>query len=195
MRGAICGQLAPGNPKEAARLAWMDGEVSHVNNGIIGEVFNAMLVSLSFVENDMRRNVEDCISMIPKESEYYSIVKFALDAAKEADNWECAWRKCEKLVEKYNWIHAYPNAAAEIIALWFGNGDFDETAYIISMEGQDVDCNAAQILTAIGTALGLEGIPSKWKEPIGDILKTYLRRPRELSIRELAKETAKAALQ
>lgn len=195
MRGAICGQLAPGNPEEAARLAWMDGEVSHVNNGIIGEVFNAMLVALSFVETDMRRNVEDCISMIPKESEFYSVVKFALDAAKEADDWESAWRKCEKRLKKYNWIHAYPNAAAEVIALWFGNGDFDQTAYIISMEGQDVDCNAAQILTAIGTAVGLEGIPSMWKDPIGDVLQTYMRRTRELSIRELAKETAKAALQ
>lgn len=194
MRGAVCGQLAPGNPKEAARLAWMDGEVSHINNGIIGEVFNAMLVSLSFVERDMRKNLEDCIAMLPKRSEYYSIVNFALNAAKAEKDWESAWRKCEKLVEKYNWVHAYPNAAAEVIALWFGNGDFDETAYIISMEGQDVDCNAAQILTAVGTVIGSEKIPDVWKKPIGDVLQTYMRRPRELSIRALAKEMAETAL-
>ncbi len=23
-------------------------------------------------------------------------------------------------LKEYNWIHAYPNAAAEVIALWFG---------------------------------------------------------------------------
>ena len=52
MRGAVCGMVAPGDAMEAARLAWMDGSVSHHNNGILGEVFNAVLVSLSFVRNN-----------------------------------------------------------------------------------------------------------------------------------------------
>ncbi|NLB91380.1 MAG: ADP-ribosylglycohydrolase family protein, partial [Clostridiales bacterium] len=192
MRGAICGMLAPGNPKEAARLAWIDGEVSHFNNGIIGEIFNAMLVSLAFVETDIQKNIEACIQMIPKDCEYYSIVQFALDACKKTNNWQEAWKLCEEKVIKYNWIHAYPNAAAEVVALWFGKGDFDETAYIISMEGQDADCNAAQILTAIGIMVGKENIPAKWTAPIGDELKTYLRRYRTISIKALAKQTVDA---
>lgn len=194
MRGAICGMVAPGDVKEAARLAWMDGSVSHTNNGILGEVFNAMLVSFSFVEQDMRKIVSDCVDLIPHDSEYYSVVNFALEQCKSHDNWEAAWRPCEKRLEKYNWIHAYPNAAAEVIALWFGQGDFDETAYIIAMEGQDVDCNAAQILTAVGIMQGLEGIPNRWTDPIGDDLNTYLRQDRLLSIRELSERTAKVAL-
>lgn len=194
MRGAICGMVAPGDVKEAARLAWMDGEVSHFNNGILGEVFNAMLVSFSFVEQDMRKIVSDCVDLIPHDSEYYSVVNFALEQCKSHDNWEAAWRPCEKRLEKYNWIHAYPNAAAEVIALWFGQGDFDETAYIIAMEGQDVDCNAAQILTALGIMQGMEGIPARWTDPIGDDLNTYLRQDRLLSIRELSERTAKVAL-
>lgn len=184
--------LAPGNPKEAARLGWLDGEVSHVCNGIIGEIFNAMLVSLAFIKTDIREIVEECISLLPEKSEYYSVVQFALNACKESKGWEEAWRKCEKQFEKYNWIHAYPNAAAEIVALWFGKGDFDETLFIIAMEGQDVDCNAAQILTAIGILVGIEGIRDSWRKPIGDDLHTYLRRYREISIRELARRTAKA---
>jgi len=194
MRGAICGQLAPGDPMEAARLAWIDGEVSHVNNGIIGEVFNAMLVSLAFVESDMRTIVKKCIGMLPPESEYYAIVKFALLACEEETSWEKAWARCEQRVARYNWIHAYPNAAAEVVALWFGRGDFDETAFIISMAGQDVDCNAAQILAAVGTVVDIEGIDPKWTQPIGDELVTYLRRYRTISIRELAARTARAAL-
>ena len=172
MRGAICGMLAPGNPEEAARLAWLDGQVSHFNNGIIGEVFNAVLVSLSFVENDIRKIVRQCVEMIPSQCEYRSVVQFALDACLKSDAWEPAWRMCEKRFEQYNWIHAYPNAAAEVVALWFGNGDFDETVHIIAMEGQDVDCNAAQILTALGIITGIDGIRDEWKEPIGDELKT-----------------------
>ncbi|HWQ77315.1 MAG TPA: ADP-ribosylglycohydrolase family protein [Anaerovoracaceae bacterium] len=193
MRGAICGMLAPGNPEEAARLAWLDGEVSHFNNGIIGEVFNAVLVSLSYVEKDIRKIVRQCVEMIPGQCEYRSVVQFALDACLESDGWEPAWRMCEKRFAQYNWIHAYPNAAAEVAALWFGGCDFDETAHIISMEGQDVDCSAAQILTAIGIIVGIDGIRDEWKEPIGDELKTYLRKYRTLSIKELAKQTAAAA--
>lgn len=195
MRGAICGQLSPGNPAEAARLAWLDGQVSHYNNGIIGEIFNATLVSLSFVEHDIRKILTDCILMLPKKSEYHSIVSFALEACKAEGNWRSSWAKCEKRLEKYNWVHAYPNAAAEVVALWFGKGDFDRTAYIISMEGQDADCNAAQTLTAIGTIVGAGGISKKWTDPIGDELKTYMRKQRSLSIKALAKRTAKAALE
>ena len=37
MRGAVCGMVAPNNPLKAAELAFMDGVVSHYNNGVIGE--------------------------------------------------------------------------------------------------------------------------------------------------------------
>lgn len=48
MRGGICGMVAPGDARMAAKLAWSDGEISHANNGILGEVFNAVLTSLAF---------------------------------------------------------------------------------------------------------------------------------------------------
>lgn len=186
--------VAPGNPKEAARLAWLDGQVSHANNGIIGEIFNAMLVSLAFSERDVRALLKSCVEMLPKQSEYFDIVNFALSVAQGEDEWEKAWSKCEERVKKYNWIHAYPNAAAEVIALWYGKSDFDEVAYIASMAGQDVDCNAAQILTVIGIINGLDSINKKWCEPFGDELDTYLRRYRKISIKELSDKTCKAAL-
>lgn len=191
MRGAVCGMLAPGDPSEAARLAWLDGEVSHASNGILGEVYNALLVSGAFAGEEPRQLVQSCAEMLPQDSEYSVIVNFALDACRANDGWEAAWRRCEKRAARYNWIHAYPNAMAEVVALWYGNGDFDETAYIIAMEGQDVDCNAAQILTVIGILRGLDGIRPAWREPIGDRLDTYMRAPyRLLSIRDLARRTA-----
>ena len=186
MRGAVCGMVAPGNAKEAARLAWMDGSVSHASNGILGEVFNAILVSLSFVKRDIREILCETISMIPASSEYYHIIDLAYQAALTHEDWEDAWRVCETALREYNWIHAYPNAAAEVIALYYGNGDFDETMQIIAMAGQDVDCNAAQIMTAIGILHGAAAIPDRWKAPIGDELVTYVRGMKHLSISALA---------
>ncbi|GMQ60232.1 hypothetical protein AN1V17_46320 [Vallitalea sediminicola] len=192
MRGAICGMVAPGNPKEAARLAWLDGQISHYNNGIIGEIFNAMLVSLSFTRKDVRLLLKEVINMIPSKSEYYSVVKFALDQCEKSTNWEQAWRPCEKKYERYNWIHAYPNAAAQVVALWFGNGDYDETLHIIAMEGVDVDCNAAQIMTAIGIIVGKDKIADKWTEPFDNNIETYVRSMENIDINELTKWTVES---
>ncbi len=189
MRGAICGMVAPGNPKEAARLAWLDAVISHDNNGALGEMFNAILVSNSFIATDVRELVEETLSYIPSDSEYYHFAAYALDMAKTHDHWLDAWHLCEEKFKRYNWIHAYPNIMAEIIALWYGNGDFEETLHIIAQAGQDVDCNAAQILSAIGIMKGIEAIPASFKEPIADRLDTYLRQDKVMSISQLAKET------
>ncbi len=189
MRGAICGMAAPGNPKEAARLAWEDAIVSHANNGALGEVFNAVFVSLAFVESDIRRILESAVAAIPADSEYYAFVSSALQWCKEHDDWRQAWALCEEKFKEYNWVHAYPNAMAEITALWYGNGDFDETMHIIAMAGQDVDCNAAQIATALGIMNGLDSIASRWTDPIGDELDTYLRGMKKMKISELAQWT------
>ncbi len=192
MRGVVCGQLNPGKPYEAARLAWMDGQVSHHNNGILGEVFNAVMASMAYVESDIRTIVEKAVSLIPADSEYYTVVKFALDTCKECAGWESAWTICEKKYEHYNWVHAYPNAAAEVVALGFGNGDFDETMHIIAMCGWDVDCNAAQIATVVATAKNVP-LNEKWTAPIGDKLDTYMRDIKKLSILELSKQTCELA--
>ncbi|MEW6547435.1 MAG: ADP-ribosylglycohydrolase family protein [Bacillota bacterium] len=187
MRGTVCGLVAPGDPRQAARLAWIDGVISHEGNGVLGEVFNAVMTSLAFVRGDIRGIVQNAIDLLPPESEYHSVVREALGVCREASDWLAAWRKCEKRLERYNWVHAYPNAAAEVVALWFGNGDFDETMRIVALAGQDVDCNAAQVATVLGVALGPSALGEHWTKPIGDRLQTYVRGMEELSIAHLAR--------
>lgn len=192
MRGAICGMVAPGDPKQAAELAWRDAVVSHSNNGVLGEIFNAVLVSLAFVERDIRTVVEKAVDMIPADSEYYHFVSTALAWCREHRNWRETWERCETKFKEYNWVHAYPNAMAQVVALWYGNGDFDETMHIVAMAGQDVDCNAAQIGCALGVMHGPAAIDRKWTDPIGDRLDTYLRGMKTMSIRELSDWTVAA---
>lgn len=190
MRGAVCGMVAPGNPKEAARLAFMDGSVSHHNNGVLGEVFNAVLVSLAYVTSDVLTLLHEALSAIPEDSEYYSVLDFALTQCYRHGDWLSAWKPCEKKYERYNWIHAYPNAAAEVVALFFGGGDFDETMHIIAQIGYDVDCNAAQIATALAI-MNKQPLKESWTAPIGDKLRTYMRNVKSLSIRALAEDTVR----
>lgn len=187
MRGVVCGMIAPANPKLAAELAFKDGVVSHHNNGVIGEMFNAMMCSMAYVEDDMRTIVKKAIDMVPENSEYYAVVKFALDACISKENFEEAWKMCEKQFKEYNWIHAYPNAAAEVVALYFSENDFNKCINLISMAGQDVDCNAAQIMTLFGIAYGIECIEAKWKTPIGEDIMSYVRGYEKTSITEITK--------
>ncbi|HNZ77656.1 MAG TPA: ADP-ribosylglycohydrolase family protein [Bacilli bacterium] len=194
MRGAVCGMVAPNNPLKAAELAFMDGVVSHYNNGVIGEIFNAVLVSLAYGCNDVKEIVKTTIAhYIPKKSEYYTVVKYSLDVCEQEKDWEAAWTKIIDKYKQYNWIHAYPNAAAEVVSLWFGNNDFDETMHVCAMIGYDVDCNAAQIGTLFGIIGKEKALKEKWTKPIGDELKTYIRANKSISIKELAKFTVKLA--
>ena len=193
MRGAVCGQIYPGDLRKAAECAWHDAEISHSRNGILGEVFNALLTSMAFYRSDIRGMLEDTVALIPADSEYGKVVRFALGQCKDNESYEKAWAACEKRYEQYNWIHAYPNACAEIVALWFGQTDFTKTLTICGMCGQDVDCNAAQIMTIVAIMTGTDSIPEYWKKPIGDKLDTYVRGMRTMSIKELASWTAEIA--
>lgn len=190
MRTSIHGMVAPGAPRQAARLAAIDSVISHSNSGLIGGVFNAVLVSLSYVERDMKELVAKAVETLPKSSEFYSVARFALDQCRSKDSWEAAWAVCEdKLVKDYNWIHAYPNVAAEIISLWYGDNDFDKTANIVAMAGQDVDCTAAPVLNVLGVAYGLKQIDERWLKPLGTEIKTIMRKYQKFSFEQLCKVT------
>lgn len=189
MRGVVCGMAAPGNPEEAASLAFRDGVVSHHNNGVIGEIFNAMLASMAYVEKDMKTIASKAIQMVPKDSEYYTVVKFAWDQCEQNSHYLDAWKICEKEYWQYNWIHAYPNAAIEVIALYYCENDFDKCIHMISMMGQDVDCNAAQVATLFGLAFGMEVISENWTRPLSDEVLSYVRGYENTTISNIAKLT------
>ncbi|WP_326907589.1 ADP-ribosylglycohydrolase family protein [Sedimentibacter sp. MB31-C6] len=189
MRGAVCGMVAPGNPKLAAELAWKDGIVSHINNGVLGEVFNAIMISLAFVEKDVKEIVKTAINLIPIDSEYYSVVKFAYDVSMKYSDWHDALAECEKKYIKYNWIHSYPNACCEVIALMYGDGDYDKTLNIITMCGIDADCNAGMIMPILGIQKGMSVIPKRLISPAFNKLITYMRYYEEIKLDDLVDDT------
>lgn len=192
MRTMIHGMAAPGNPALAAELAVRDGVISHSNSGLLGGIFNAVLVSMAFVLRDVRELLVKAADCIPKDSEFYQVLIFALEQCREKDSWREAWRQCEIKYKDYNWIHVYPNAAAEIIALWYGNGDFDRTASIICMEGKDADCTAAPVLNILGVMYGTEILTPKWTEPLGTTIHTIMRKYRKIALQDLCRETVES---
>ena len=193
MRAAICGTLAPGNPALAADLAWRNGRISHHNNGILAEVFNAVLVSLSYVEKDMRTAAEKALLAIPDDSELYAVLKFAQEACQKGTYRE-ALQACEERFKHYNWVHCYYNLCAEWIAIHFAGNSFSKAMTILMMAGQDNDCTGGPIGHAYGVMFGKEGIGQRFIEPLEDRLDTYVRTMETQKITDLARDTAEAIL-
>jgi len=190
MRGMINGLLAPAWPMEAIRLAHIDGVVSHSRNGVYGGMFAAVLTSLAFVEHDIRDLIKRGMDYLPQKSEYMAVVRDVLAIAESESDPAAAWKHMDKRIERYNWIHAYPNLAADLFAMWYGGGDFTKTMSLLAQAGNDVDCNAGLVGTVLGV---LSGVPEKWAAPIGDLLETYIKGKEKLSIKDLARQTAEMA--
>ncbi|MFD1252460.1 ADP-ribosylglycohydrolase [Devosia equisanguinis] len=194
MRGTICGMVAPGRAREAARLAYIDAEVSAAGNGILGEVFNAVLAARAYTLSDTQDLLVSTCALFSTATEYGAVLAFALDACRNSPDWQTAWAKCDAEYIEYNWIHVYPNAAAQVVALWFGEGDFDRTLEIICGIGHDVDCNAAQMLCVLGIQKRSSVIAERWYAPlIKDDIVTYMRRPAKIAFDDLVQQTLEAA--
>lgn len=192
MRGGICGMAAPGDPKLAARLAWEDASVSHYNNGILGEIFNAVMVSMAFVETDMREICRKAIGLMPEDSEYRSVVSYAWEACEKYGNWRDAWLDCDRKYKEFCWIHAYPNACAEVVSLYFCENDYDKLVGLIAMCGLDVDCNAAQVANILASSQGSKCIGEKWTDPVGTYMETYVRGMEVVKFKVLTEKTVDA---
>jgi hypothetical protein len=172
---------------EAARLAFRDASISHCANGIYGEIYSAVLVALAFVNNDPRDLVRLGLGWLPQKSEYFAVAEECLNVLAAQPDYRRAWAVLDKRFEEYNWIHSYPNLAADLLALWFGRGDLTESFKILAYAGMDVDCNAGLVGNILGV---ISQVPEKWSAPLNDLLETYLPGKEQLSIRELASRTA-----
>jgi ADP-ribosylglycohydrolase len=191
MRGMVCGMLAPGWPMEAARLAHIDGVVSHDNNGVYGEIYAAVLTALSFVRDDPRQILVEAAEYLPQKSLYAAVVRDCLTTVASKVNPDDVWKILEKHYEEYNWIDAHPNIAAVIYALWYSASDMTDCFSLLAKAGLDVDCNGGLAGNVLGV---IRPVASDWAAPLGDLLETYLKGKEQLSIRELAARTARMAV-
>lgn len=182
MRTMVCGFCAPGRPLLAANLAYLDSSVSHTTNGIYGGIHGAVLTSLAFVESDPRRLLARSRDYLPRNSEFLFFFDKALEAARNSGDHLAAWELLKEPLKTYNWIHVYPNMAANVLSLWFGGGDLTRSFRILADCGMDVDCNAG----VVGSVLGvITPVPPEWADPLGETIHTYIPGMEEISLDSL----------
>jgi len=79
MRAMVCGMLAPARPMEAARLAYLDGTVSHSAGGIYGGMYAAALTALAYVRDDPHEMLREALFYVPQGTEYHAVVSECLE--------------------------------------------------------------------------------------------------------------------
>ena len=194
IRGDVFGWVSPGAPRRAATLAFRDAMLSHVRNGIYGEMFVAAMIAMAVVEEDPLEIVTSGLAFIPPDSRLAQAVRFALSLPGDEPTWEGAVNRLYERFGHYHWVHTVNNAALVVAALIYGGGDFERSVCNVVMGGWDTDSNGATVGSILGTMLGAKRLPARWIDPLGNRIRSSLRGFDNSAIELLAHRTLKVAL-
>lgn len=175
IRGDYFGYINPGNPALAAEMAWRDARISHVKNGIYGEMFVAAMIACAAAESDPAALIRAGLGQIPVSSRLYEAVSGVLDGfLGGVSRQECMARIHRQWDEhdSYDWCHTIPNAMLVSAALLYGGGDFARSICMVVQEGFDTDCNGATVGSILGMRGGAGAIAEEWTKPLSGMLET-----------------------
>ena len=189
IRGDIWGYIALGLPEVAAELAFRDASLSHVKNGIYGEMFVAAMISAAFSTEDIHEVIEVGLSEIPRRSRLAEAIRDVLDWSEGYSDWCQAWERVMEAYGGYHWVHTINNAAFVVLGLLYGGGYLGRSVSISVMAGFDTDCNGATAGSVVGAVLGAKALPGGWVTPLGDRVRSILAGFSESSISDLARRT------
>ncbi len=194
IRADFWGYCAPGWPQKAAEFAYRDAALSHIKNGIYGEMFCAAAISAALATDDVHEIIAAAANEVPARSRLADTISDCLRWKKECSNWEDALSAMlETYYGKYSWVHTNNNLAAVLIALLFGWPDFEKVITYAVAQGMDTDCNGATAGSIIGAALGASKLPEKWTKPLGGKLESTVIGFPLSDIEDLAKRTLEQA--
>jgi len=194
IRADFFGYVNPGNPEMAAEYAWRDGRISHVKNGIYGEMFAAAMIARAAVSRDIKDIILRGLGEVPEKSRLTRDVTKVLSWYDEGINWEGALDRIHQLYDESNshhWCHTISNAMICAAALLWGEGDLEKTIGIAVCAGFDTDCNAATTGSVVGMLKGAKALPEKWIKPLNNKVKSGIDGYNLCDISELAERTVK----
>lgn len=175
IRGDYYGYIFPGDPEMASEAAFRDASISHVKNGIYGEMFVAAALAIAACTDNMTDILRGALAYVPATSRFYEEVSSVIDMYENgAEKDEVFAYIHEKYDEHtgYGWCHTNPNAMIVAASLLFGKGDYGKSICMAVETGFDTDCNGATVGSIFGMAHGIKSIPEYWTEPINDMLET-----------------------
>ena len=177
IRGDYFGYINPGDPETAAEMAYRDASISHVKNGIYGEMFVSAMIAAAAVTKDLRTIVLAGLAQIPERSRLTEYVGKIISIYDKGGSYDDA----AKLIHSdwnenfgHGWCHTISNAMIVTAAILFGAGDYGRSICMAVQTGFDTDCNGATVGSVIGVRNGFSAIPPIWYERLNDSLDTSI---------------------
>ena len=192
IRGDYFGYINPGDPVTAADMAWRDACISHVKNGIYGEMFASAAIAAAAVEDDIEKILLAGLSVIPETSRLYEALVMILDGCKNGVSCEDAFGKIHEMYNEHTshgWCHTISNAMIVAASLLYGEGDFGKSICLAVQAAFDTDCNGATVGSILGIRGGTACIGEEWTAPFHDELETQIMGVGNVKISRCAEKT------
>ena len=175
IRGDYFGYINPGDPETAADMAWRDASISHVKNGIYGEMFVSAMIACAAKTDSIEDIILGGLAEIPSTSRLYEAIMEVVENYRKGVSAEDAiakihadWNECVS----HDWCHTISNACIVAASLLYGKGEFGPSVCMAVQACLDTDCNGATVGSVLGMRGGLGCIGEEWTAPLHDTLET-----------------------
>lgn len=189
IRADIFGFTAPGDPAAAAQRAYVEARLSHVKNGVYGAMLVAAMIAAAFVAPDVGSIVQAGLAVVPRRSRLAEGVRMVSEQVRAGAPWQNVAAAILRLFPDHDPVHVLPNACIVVLALLYGDGDFERTTITAALCGLDADCNAATVGSIVGVLRGAQELDPKWTEPLHDRVDSWVRGEMTNSIQALARRS------
>ncbi|MBQ2847487.1 MAG: ADP-ribosylglycohydrolase family protein [Clostridia bacterium] len=194
IRGDYFGYINPGNPEEAAEMAFRDARISHVKNGIYGEMFASAMIACAAVTDNIEDIILGGLAQIPSTSRLYESVMKIFDGYKNGVTVDECFEVIHSAYDEHTdhgWCHTISNAMIVTAALLYGEGDFGKSICCAVGMAFDTDCNGATVGSIMGMRNTIDGIGEYWKKPVNGKIHTSIFGVGTVDIGKAAEETMK----
>ena len=194
IRGDYFGYINPGEPEKAAEMAFRDASVSHIKNGIYGEMWVSAMIACAAVTDNIEDIILGGLGEIPHTSRLFDAVTNILNDYKNGVSYDDCVNKIHSLYDEHTghgWCHTIPNAMIVTTALLYGEGDFGKSICMAVQPAFDTDCNGATVGSIMGMRNGISAIPEEWTKPVDDTLHTSIFGVGTVKVSDMIEKTMK----
>jgi len=192
IRGDFFGWASPGRAERAAEWAWRDACISHIKNGIYGEMWVAAMLAAAWTTEGLEAIVRAGLAQVPAKSRLAAEVRKVLRWKKDGWTFEEVLDQVHRDWDEtcgHEWCHTLSNAAIVAVGLLWGDLSFEKSVCRAVTCAFDTDCNGATVGSILGLVLGARRMPGKWVDPIHDTLQTGIHGLHEVRLSEMAKKS------
>ncbi|RMD83515.1 MAG: ADP-ribosylglycohydrolase family protein [Lentisphaerae bacterium] len=194
IRGDFFGYAAAGNPLLAAELAWRDARLSHVKNGIYGEMWVAGMLAYAAVAPtpEMLPVIQAGLACIPPESRLSRSIRKMIERYQAGHSWQqvaAAIHQEWDENKRHHWCHTISNAEIVTLALLWGENDAVRTLALAVYPAFDTDCNGATAGSVFGMLHGKNAFPRYLSEPLRDTIYSGVAGYHKVAIGDMVEQT------